>query len=191
MNRDTDFGTALLRHARSAIAGELGLAAAGPVQDAALASPGATFVTLRIDDALRGCIGSLRAWRSLVADVRANAIAAAFGDPRFPPLARAEFAAVAIEVSVLGPSEPVAGADEDAAVAQLTPGVDGVIFSCGARRATFLPQVWEQLPDPRDFLAALKRKAGLPADFWSPDVELARYRVEKFAERAAAATEVR
>ena len=116
--------------------------------------------------------------------MRANAVAAAFRDPRFAPLARDEFAAIAIEVSLLrSAASRSPPCDEDDALAQLRPGVDGVILECGRRRATFLPQVWEQLPEPRDFLRALKRKAGLPSDFWSDDVRLvALHASTKFAE---------
>ena len=150
---------------------------------ASLAAPAATFVTLRRGDLLRGCIGSVEPRRSLGEDVRANAVAAAFHDPRFPPLAAHEFAETAIEVSLLGPSEPFPCANEDDAASRLQPGIDGVILHCGRHRATFLPQVWQQVPDPREFLVALKRKAGLPADGWN-NVTLARYTVSKYSERA-------
>ena len=127
-------------------------------------------MTLRREGELRGCIGTVDAWRPLGEDVRANAVAAAFHDPRFPPLARDEFDDTSIEVSLLGPHEPVPASDEAQALATLRPGVDGVLLECGRRRATFLPQVWEQLPEPREFLRALKRKAGLAGDFWSDEV---------------------
>jgi AmmeMemoRadiSam system protein A len=185
MMHDTELGQVLIALARGAIADEFGRAAPRPAH-AALAAPGATFVTLRRDGDLRGCIGSLAAWRPLGVDVDANARAAAFRDPRFAPLAVAEFAAITVEVSLLSPSEPLPWADEAAACALLRPDVDGIILECDGRRATFLPQVWEQLPDPREFLAALKRKAGLPAGYWSPRMRLARYTVAKFAERTAA-----
>ncbi len=191
MNHDTELGEALLALARGAIGARMGVAAEAVAAHAALAAHGATFVTLRLDGDLRGCIGTLEAHRPLGVDVRANAVAAAFRDPRFPPLPVREFAAVEIEVSVLGPGEPLSAATERDALARLRPGVDGVILARGSRRATFLPQVWEQLPDPREFLAALKHKAGLPADFWDAQVTLARYTVVKYAEcqaRAAGAT---
>lgn len=187
MNSTPDLGTALLAHARAAIGDVLGAAVTAPVAHAALALPGASFVTLHDDGGLRGCIGSVEAWRLLGADVRANAVAAAFRDPRFAPLARNEFAGITIEVSVLGRSERMPGGDEDETLARLRPEVDGVILEYGSRRATFLPKVWEQLPDPREFLAALKHKAGLPADFWSADLTVSRYSVVRFDEATAAA----
>jgi AmmeMemoRadiSam system protein A len=182
MRTDPDLGAALLTLARGAIAATLGASAQAAPAHPALASPGATFVTLRQAGDLRGCIGSVQAFRALGADVHANALAAAFRDPRFPPLARVEYEATSIEVSLLGPSEPLAAGTEADVLAALRPGVDGVILECGRFRSTFLPQVWEQLPDPREFLEALKRKAGLPAGFWSAQIELARYTVTKFAE---------
>ena len=186
MQPDTELGEALLALARAAIGVRLGVAAdAAAPAHAALAAPGATFVTLRQGAELRGCIGTLEAHRPLGVDVQANAVAAALLDPRFPPLATGELAATSIEVSLLGASEPLPVMHEDDALARLRAGLDGVILACGGRRATFLPQVWEQLPDPREFLAALKRKAGLPGDFWSPQVTLARYSVVKYAEREA------
>ncbi|MFO1315737.1 MAG: AmmeMemoRadiSam system protein A [Burkholderiales bacterium] len=176
-------GEVLLTLARGAIGTRLGVAVEAAAAHAALAAHGATFVTLHLEGSLRGCIGTLEAHRPLGVDVRANAVAAAFHDPRFAPLSAHEFTATAIEVSVLGPSEPMGARDERDALARLRPGVDGVILARGGRRATFLPQVWEQLPDPREFLAALKRKAGLPGDFWDAHVTLARYTVVKYAER--------
>ncbi|MCC6196909.1 MAG: AmmeMemoRadiSam system protein A, partial [Burkholderiales bacterium] len=141
-------------------------------------------VTLRIKGDLRGCIGTVNAYRALAEDVRANARAAAFQDPRFAPLARDEFTATSIEVSLLGRPEAIVAPDEDAALAQLCPKLDGVVLEARSGRATFLPQVWEQLPDRREFLLALKRKAGLAPGFWDSSVRLSRYRVEKFVEAA-------
>jgi AmmeMemoRadiSam system protein A len=115
-------------------------------------------------------------------DVRENALAAAFRDPRFPPLALAEYESTSVEVSLLSPTEPFPVADEADLLARLRPGVDGVIIECGHCRATFLPQVWESLGEPRQFLAALKRKAGLPEGFWSREMKIARYRVTKWTE---------
>jgi AmmeMemoRadiSam system protein A len=177
-----DLGHALLTIARSAIADELGLPTPAVATHAALAQPGATFVTLKHAGELRGCVGSLRPVRPLGEDVRANAVAAAFRDPRFPPLAPSEFADVAVEVSLLSADEPLTVVDEEDLVAHLRPGRDGVILQYGPRRATFLPQVWESLPDPREFVAALKRKAGLPANFWGPQMNVSRYCVTKWAE---------
>ena len=99
-----------------------------------------------------------------------------------PPLARFEFDEVVVEVSLLTADEPIDVVDEDDLVARLRPGEDGLILGYGHRRATFLPQVWDSLPDPRDFLAALKRKAGLPEDFWSPQMNVSRYGVTKWME---------
>ena len=177
-----DLGKVLLSIARSAIAQELGLPALGETNHAALGEAGATFVTLRRAGQLRGCIGSVRPVRPLGVDVRANAIAAAFGDPRFPPLAVVEFKEVDVEVSLLTADERIDVVDEDDLVAHLRPGLDGLILQYGQRRATFLPQVWDALPDPRDFLAALKQKAGLPQDFWNSNMNVSRYGVTKWVE---------
>jgi uncharacterized protein len=149
----------------------------------ALQERGATFVTLFHAGELRGCIGTVSAWRPLGDDVRENAVAAAFRDPRFPPLANDEFPGLAVEVSLLAVPVPLTvDGDEASALGRLRPGVDGVVLECGRRRATFLPQVWDQLPHPRDFLTALKRKAGLPDSYWGPDVRIATYAVRKFVE---------
>lgn len=180
--RERELGRALLTIARSAIAIELGFPRAGEASHAALMQPAATFVTLRNAGQLRGCIGSIRPVRPLGADVRENAVAAAFRDPRFPPLAAAEFAATAVEVSLLSADERLDVRDEEDLVARLRPGVDGVILEYGSQRATFLPQVWEALAEPRAFVAALKRKAGLPEAFWSPRMNVSRYGVTKWEE---------
>ena len=158
-----ELGKVLLTVARSAIADKLSLPAQPDITHAALAQPGATFVTLKRAGDLRGCIGSVRPVRPLGEDVRANALAAAFGDPRFPPLTAFEFAKVEVEVSLLTADEPIDAVDEDDLLARIRPGLDGLILQFGPRRATFLPQVWDALPVPREFLAALKQKAGLPA----------------------------
>jgi hypothetical protein len=178
----TELGEVLLRLARSAIARRLGLPAPPDPDHPALAQPGATFVTLKQHGSLRGCIGSLQAHRPLRDDIRENACAAAFRDPRFTPLAAAEFPDTRVEVSLLTEPEFMSFAGEADALAQLRPGVDGVIFCHGCLRSTFLPQVWEDLPEPRQFMAQLKRKAGLAPDFWDANVMLARYRVDKWKE---------
>lgn len=147
-----------------------------------LRSPGASFVTLTQRGCLRGCIGSLEAHRALYTDVRANAVAAALRDPRFPPLAAAELRLTRVEVSLLSATESLAFGSEADALAQLRPGVDGLLLEYGALRSTFLPQVWDQLPGPKDFLSQLKRKAGLPGDFWHERLRLQRYTVDKFQE---------
>jgi len=177
-----DLGPALLARARNAIAARLGQPAVAEPDHAALKEPGATFVTLTQDGELRGCIGSLEAHRPLDRDVVANAVAAAFSDPRFPPLTLAELPRTRIEVSLLTAPQAMRFDDEADALGQLRPHVDGVILVAGHRRATFLPQVWEQLPDPRQFMAHLKQKAGLPADWWSSEVQLQRYEVRKWKE---------
>lgn len=177
-------GPALLAQARHAIAAALEQPADGSVEHPQFAERGACFVTLTLDGALRGCIGSLNAHRPLGEDVRENAVAAALRDPRFPPLDAAELQRVEVEVSLLGEPEFIDFHDEADALSQLVPGRDGVIFFNGCQKATFLPQVWEQLPDRRSFMAALKQKARLPADFWGPNVMLARYQVRKWKEES-------
>ncbi|MBK7791701.1 MAG: AmmeMemoRadiSam system protein B [Betaproteobacteria bacterium] len=188
---DRELGGVLLRHARAAIAERLDAPARLPPVHAALADPGATFVTLTQRGELRGCIGSLEPRRRLDVDVRENAVAAAFLDPRFSPLRRHEFDAVVVEVSLLGRSEPLAFDDEAELLAQLLPGRDGLIIEHQGRRATFLPQVWDALPAPEDFLVALKRKAGLAADFRSPGLTARRYTVTKWTEAEFTFDEVR
>jgi AmmeMemoRadiSam system protein A len=175
-------GEALLVRARNAIAAEFGQAPSFEPAHARLAAPAATFVTLTQDGDLRGCIGSLEAWRPLEQDVRANAVAAAFRDPRFAPLGRDELARTRVEVSLLGPAEALHFSDEEDALGQLRPGRDGIILEYGHHRSTFLPQVWESLPEPRQFLAQLKRKAGLPPNFWDRELRLSRYEVDKWKE---------
>jgi AmmeMemoRadiSam system protein A len=175
-------GEILLGIARAAIARELGRMHAAAEDAGWLRDAGASFVTLRQGDHLRGCIGTLKAHRPLVEDVRANARSAAFRDPRFPPLGIEELDRTQVEVSLLSPLESIVSGTEAQALAQLRPGVDGVVFEYGYHQSTYLPQVWEDLPDPVEFLATLKQKAGLPPDFWDPDVKLARYTVSKWSE---------
>ena len=154
----------------------------GAVNPEILQKPGACFVTLTRDGALRGCIGSLEACRPLLDDLRSNALAAALRDPRFPPLTAAELPDVDIEVSVLGTPQALVFSSEAEALSRLRPGIDGVILTAGGRRATFLPQVWEQLPDPAEFIGRLKQKAGLPASYWGPDIRPATYPVRAIHE---------
>ncbi|MDR0777006.1 MAG: AmmeMemoRadiSam system protein A [Azonexus sp.] len=175
-------GISLLRLARNAISEHFGLAPQPVAEQPEWRQPGASFVTLTRHGELRGCIGSLEAWRPLAEDVAANARTAAFRDPRFAPLAAGELADIRVEVSLLTPAQPLSFRDEADALTQLRPHIDGVILSAGRHRATFLPQVWEQLPDPAAFLAHLKRKAGLAADYWGSDLRLERYTVEKWRE---------
>lgn len=148
---------------------------------ASLTEQRASFVTLTREGALRGCIGSLQAYRMLVEDVAGNAFAAAFRDPRFPPLQQEEFDALDIQVSVLNTPEPVAFANEQELLENLRPGIDGLILEENNARGTFLPSVWESLPRPEEFLNHLKMKAGLPAGYWSDSVQIWRYTTESFA----------
>lgn len=181
---NTEQGRILLKLARSSIAERLGVPSAAPVQADWLNRTGATFITLKEHGRLRGCIGSLEARRPLIEDVRHNAIAAAFRDPRFPPLSESELDKIEVEVSVLSEAVPMDFFDEQDALAQLRPNVDGIILEWGMHRATFLPQVWEDLPQPSVFISHLKSKAGLPDNFWSDDIKLSRYSAQKFREGA-------
>lgn len=122
------------------------------------------FVTLHIEGRLRGCVGGLEATQPLVLDVHRHAHAAAFSDPRFPPLRADEYPHLDVHISVLSPYVALAFEDETELVAQLRPGVDGLIIALGDRRATFLPAVWESLRDPEAFVSHLKRKARIPLE---------------------------
>ncbi|HEX4961726.1 MAG TPA: AmmeMemoRadiSam system protein A [Thermoanaerobaculia bacterium] len=176
-------GRVLLRIARESLAEALGVGQAADYREPWLQEPGACFVTLTLWENLRGCVGSVRAYRALFDDVWLNARAAAFHDNRFPPVERDEFSALSVEVSLLSAPEPLPPfARERDALAALRPGIDGIVLDAGAYRSTFLPQVWEQLPDPAEFLEHLKRKAGLPPGYWSPEVQLQRYTVRKWVE---------
>jgi hypothetical protein len=142
----------------------------------------ATFVTLTAPDgALRGCRGMLEPLRPLAADVWHNAWASAFDDRRFAPVTSDELEGLRVGISVLGPLERLGVTSEEELRRVLVPHRDGVALTWRNRRATLLPQVWEMLPDPREFLAHLKIKAGLPPDFWARDIEIRRYEVEKLA----------
>jgi AmmeMemoRadiSam system protein A len=173
---------ALLRVARSAI--EYGFAHDGPPaisaddHDEVLLATRATFVTLHHLAALRGCIGTLEARRPLVLDVACNAYAAAFRDPRFAPVRGDEFAELEIHIAVLSRPTPLAAHSEEDLIRRLKPGMDGVVIAEGRHRATFLPAVWETLREPREFIAQLKVKAGLPAEYWSATLKVSRYTVE-------------
>ena len=142
----------------------------------------ATFVTLLEGAKLRGCIGSLQPARALGDDVVANAAAAALADRRFSPLAREELAKIEVEVSLLSAPTAVHFADEGELVAALRPGVDGVILASGGNRGTYLPQVWEQIPNPRQFLASLMQKTGLAADTRLGGCQVWRYQVRQWKE---------
>ena len=179
-------GDTLLAVARNAIATRLGSRGVEFTLDDWLQAPAATFVTLTQQGALRGCIGSLEPVRPLLEDVTTNAIAAATRDFRFPPLQAGELDRTHIEVSLLSDCVAMDFDSEQQAVAQLRPGIDGVVLQYEQARSTFLPQVWESLPRVEDFLAALKQKAGLPGHFWHADVRLSRYTVNKWKETETA-----
>lgn len=138
----------------------------------------ASFVTLHLDENLRGCIGTLEARQTLVQDVVSNAYNAAFRDPRFSTLTWPEYERLDIHISVLSLPEPLQFSTEEELLTQLRPRVDGLILEEDYRRGTFLPSVWDQLADPREFLRQLKHKAGLPPDYWSSRIRVQRYTVE-------------
>jgi len=175
-------GPTLLSIARAAISTALGRTAKVAEDAAWLQALAACFVTLTQQGQLRGCIGTLEARRTLLDDVKANAVTAALCDPRFSPLTATELDNTAIEVSLLSPMQAMRFDSEAHALDQLHPGVDGVLFEYERYRSTFLPQVWEQLPTASEFIAQLKHKAGLPPDFWDSGVRLHRYTVIKWQE---------
>jgi len=141
----------------------------------------ATFVTLELHQQLRGCIGRLEATRPLIEDVAENAFLAAFQDPRFPPLAMDELTKLEIHISLLTVSVPIIFCSEQDLLSQLQPKIDGLILVEGHQRGTFLPSVWEQLPEPKQFLRHLKQKAGLAPDYWSDTIKVYRYQAESIA----------
>jgi uncharacterized protein len=150
------------------------------------AEPGASFVTLQSHGMLRGCIGSLEAHQPLVEDVAHNAFAAAFSDPRFPPLRESELAGLEIHISLLSQATPMSFQSESDLLQQIRPGEDGLVLEEQGRRGTFLPSVWEQLPTPELFLRHLKQKAGLPPDYWSDTLQVSRYTTESFGRKSNA-----
>jgi AmmeMemoRadiSam system protein A len=182
---DTE-GAELLHLARGSI--EHGLAYREPLPvnceglPRELTEPAATFTTLHFEGKLRGCCGTLEAVRPLAADVTHSAFRAAFRDVRFEPVGKHEVDAIALEVSVLSPLESIPCSDEADLLSRLTPGVDGLVIVADGRRATFLPKVWDMLPDPQQFLVALKAKCGLAEDYWSERLEFQRYRTTSYAE---------
>ena len=182
----TEAAATLFPIARASIAGQLGKTQASDESAAWLHTHGATFVTLMLQKKLRGCIGSLRAQRPLLEDVKANALAAAFRDPRFKPLTADEYEQIEVEISLLSALNALSFTDEASALAQLTPQVHGVIFEYGHHRSTYLPQVWDNFADPVMFMATLKQKAGLPPNFWEQGVKVHTYTVAKFREPALA-----
>lgn len=175
----------LLKMAKDSIA--YGLAQQQPMSiqldnfSAQLQQPRACFVTLHINGMLRGCIGSLVAIQPLIADVAANAYKAAFQDPRFPPLTAAELDKISLDISILSPPSKLQVTSEADLLQKLRPGIDGLILSDRGHRATFLPSVWEQLPNPTDFVIHLKNKAGLTNDYWSDTMQFETYTAELIA----------
>ena len=178
-----DQGKVLLPIARAAISCALDVPLMADERAAWLNEPGASFVTLMQNGQLRGCIGSLQAHRALLMDIKSNAISAALHDPRFMPLIASELDTTSIEISLLSETRSMEFRNEADVLFQLRHGTDGVIFEFSRYRSTFLPQVWDQLPDPQQFMVHLKRKAGLPDDFWNEHIRLARYTVTKYKER--------
>lgn len=145
-----------------------------------LLEPRATFVTLSLHQELRGCCGALEPQRALHDDVWHNAWASAYADPRFCPVSATELGLLDVAISVLTPLEPIAATSESELIAALEPGVDGLVLRYGAARATFLPAVWQSVPEPRDFVAQLKRKLGWPGTVPSSRMMAFRYRTETF-----------
>ena len=176
---------ALLTLARSAIEGQLlgydNAFLSGNHPDT-LTRKGACFVTLKKRGQLRGCIGSLHADRPLVEDVHHNARSAASRDPRFPPVSAGELTELQIHLSVLNPPQAIVFRSQQDLIQQLRPDVDGVIVTDRGARATFLPAVWQSLPDPEQFLDQLKRKAGWSSDYWNTTIQFQRYTVEEFSD---------
>jgi AmmeMemoRadiSam system protein A len=183
-------GQFLVRLARETSAKKLGLAVAGARSLSAtdLADPiyqekRGTFVTLKIKKQLRGCIGCLTPSETILAGIQRNAVNAAFNDPRFPVLTAPELDQAEIEISILTTHRKLEYSDDHDLIKKLRPNIDGVIISQGLARATFLPQVWEQLPRPEDFLTQLCLKACLPPDTWRQgDLEVSIYQVQYFHE---------
>lgn len=178
----TQDGLTLTATARAAVRAALGAPSAPLPVGAPFDQPGATFVTLYRGGTLHGCIGSLEPHTQLAKDVAHNAVAAALRDPRATPLELEDVDELGVEVSVLSPMERIRCTDEASAIAALRPHQDGVLLRYGRHQGTFLPQVWKSLPEPHDFLSELRQKARLPANFWSPELEVYRYTVQKFIE---------
>jgi AmmeMemoRadiSam system protein A len=182
-------GKVLLKLARTTIAKKLGMPTPetskldASLKEDAFQSRRGTFVTLKIDNQLRGCIGNLNPDKSILDGVQDNAINAAFQDPRFRPLSKSEFDKIDIEISLLTEPKPLEFQDANDLLVKLRPNIDGVIIRKGMYSATFLPQVWEQLPGKEEFLGHLCAKAGLPAQAWrQPGLEVLTYQVQYFEE---------
>ena len=148
----------------------------------------ACFVTLNRNGALRGCIGHLEALQPLVKDVAENAFAAAFRDPRFPALSEAELDGLEMHISILSPSQPIEFSSEQDLINQMRPDRDGLILEHRGRSGTFLPSVWESLPDAPSFLRHLKLKAGISPNYWSDDIRMFRYTTESFTDTGISQT---
>jgi uncharacterized protein len=185
VKQDID-GHRLLKLARESIHHHLGGALPDIPEGDAYRQKAATFVTVMRRGELHGCIGTLEPQRTLVDDIQHNAVAAAFFDPRSRPLLPAELSTISVEVSLLGPLELLPVRSEAEAIEKIRPHEDGVVLRSGRHRATFLPQVWEKLPDPVEFLAQLKQKAGMPAQGWSPTMEVFRYSLTKWIDPPSA-----
>lgn len=177
----------LLRLARDAM--ERGVKGTGlPPLDESSLTPrlrenGASFVTLTVRGRLRGCIGALEPYQPLAEDVREHAVAAALEDPRFPPVSERELNDIQLEVSRLTRPAPLEYQDAQDLLSRLRPHVDGVIIRDGFQRATFLPQVWEKIPDPVEFLNNLCQKMGASHDLWrKKHIDVLTYQVEEFHE---------
>lgn len=176
-------GPLLLQLARGSIAERFGAPRPSRPADAAwLDAHGAVFVTLTLDGDLRGCVGSASARRPLFDDVLDNAKAAAFSDPRFSPLTEVELPSTKLEVSVLTPLEQLEVETEADLLRQLRPGVDGLQLAWGPHRGLFIPEMWHQVADPRQFVWHLKRKAGLDPDSWVSGTRVHRFTAEAFSE---------
>lgn len=180
----TEHQTLLLQIARDAISQGLAGERDPLLEDvpAELMEERATFVTLEIGGHLRGCIGMLEACRPLAEDVEHNARAAAFNDPRFPPVSHKEVDSLEIHISVLSPPEEIVFSSEADLLSQIRPGVDGLILQEGYQRGTFLPSVWEELSGKEMFFAHLKMKAGLPGTYWSDTLQVFRYTTDYFGD---------
>jgi AmmeMemoRadiSam system protein A len=190
MELSADQGRVLLALARATIGAQLGLNGdeERKVPDSNLADPAfrekrGTFVTLKIGSQLRGCMGCLTPTETILEGIRRNALNGAFHDPRFPPLSGEELARTTIEISILTSPQKLAYGAGNELPDLLRPGIDGVIISKGLARATFLPQVWEQLPAGAEFLSHLCQKAGLPPDEWKRgELDVSIYQVQHFHE---------
>ena len=178
----------LLTHARQSILAGLRERRRVPCppvdRDDLAAMERASFVTLRTNGKLRGCCGTLEPQGTLAEDVWRNAWSSAFSDPRFAPLDASEYPGLDVHVSILSPLEPLPVLTEDELLQTIRPGIDGLLLRRAQAQATFLPAVWEQLPDAREFLRQLKMKAGWPADFWSDDLRAWRYETEGFGDHS-------